>query len=95
MKNPATYCHRCLNIIDEPLRSCYICLVCAEWQECPDIELYALLKTILNRVESPIYQNFEINFPTVSTQNDIIRRMQRILADIATDIHLVLDRKKP
>jgi hypothetical protein len=93
MKNPAVYCNRCCGIIDDPLRSCYVCLVCAKRQECSNIELYALLNTILDRAESPVYREFEFNFPTISTQSDIIRRMQRTLNDIAADIHHVLDRK--
>ena len=93
MQNPAVYCNRCCGIINEPLRSCYVCLVCAQRVECSNIELYALLNSILDRVETPAYTAREIGFPIASTQNEVIRRMQRMMTDIATDIHAIIDRK--
>jgi hypothetical protein len=87
VKNPAAYCNRCFGIIEKPLRG-------SNQQECSNIALYALLDTVLARVESPVYHQLEVNYPIVSTQSDVIRRMLRTLSDIAADIHQVIDRKQ-
>lgn len=85
MKNPAAYCNHCLGLIEGLNR----CQSAAESHN-RNPELTDVLKLILARVESPAFTSIELAFPTVSTQNDIIRRMQRTMKDIANDIRRAL-----